>query len=685
MNEISTRAEIVTRRTYCRTKEDGTKEEWFEVVDRVIKQQRFQWERALTHNILPGMPLHDITEDMDEWVNLSPEQQEELDDLWHLIFSRKVATSGRSLWMSNTDKVKEFEASLFNCSFTNVETIYDIVDILHLLMMGCGVGFKPIPGALTGFRKPIKEIEVIRSTRKDKGRETNEESFMDGVWYISIGDSSLAWSKAIGKIIAGNYKAEKLVLDFSEIRPAGEVLKGFGWISSGDNSISKAFPKICDIMNKKAGNLLSKIDIIDIVNLLGTILSSRRSAEIALVEYGDSEWNEFVSMKDNCYTEEFSHRQQSNNSLLFKTKPTKEQLGEIFDMMIESGGSEPGIINMEMAKQRAPWFQGGNPCNEIALPNKGFCCLVEINLSKFVGNPSGLHKAATLVGRANYRATLVDFLADPILQESWHTNHVFLRLLGVGLTGIASRPEMTEFDYRNIRYSAITSARNMAEELGLEWPKAVTCLKPSGTLSKIMDAGGEGIHTPIGKYILNNINFSRHDSIVDKLLEAGYTVFDNPTDDQNVLVSLPIKYDNVPFTKVSRSKENGDIEVIEINDESAITQLERYKMVMLNYVDHNASITVYYSKEERDGIVDWIYKEWDTCYYGVSFLPRLDATVTAKDLNYLYLPQEVITKEAYDSYMEGLKEIDWSNDSGEETDEVIDDLVSCEGGACPIR
>lgn len=681
---ISTRAEIVTRRTYCRTKDNGTKEIWSEVVDRVIRQQRFLWERSLTHNILPGMPLHDITPDMSEWVILTDKQNEELSELWQLIYDRKVATSGRSLWMSDTDKVREFEASLFNCSFTEVATIYDFVDILHLLMMGCGVGFKPIPGALTGFRKPIKEIEVIRSTRTTKGKETNEESFIDGIWHISIGDSSLAWSKAIGKILAGNYKAKKLILDFSEIRPAGEVLKGFGWISSGDASISIAFPKICDILNKKAGNLLSKIDIIDIVNLLGTILSSRRSAEIALVEFGDSEYEEFIDMKDNCYESEFSHRQQSNNSLLFKTKPTKEQLSKIFDKLIDTNSSEPGIINYQMAKTRAPWFSGGNPCNEIALPNKGFCCLVEINLSKFVGDPSGLHEATTLIARANYRATLVDFFADPILQEQWGLNHQFLRLLGVGLTGIASRPELTEFDYRNIRYSAITAARNMAEELGLEWPKAITCVKPSGTLSKIMDSGGEGIHTPIGKFIINNINFSKNDKMVSALLDAGYTVFDNPVDSQNVIVSLPVKYDNVPFTKIKKKRKDGNVDILEINDESAILQLERYKMIMLNYVDHNCSITVYYSKEEKRDIIDWIYREWDTCYYGVSFLPRLDSSMSAKDLNYAYLPQEVITEEAYNEYMSQLSEIDWDNLEDDGGD-IIEDLAECDGGACPVR
>lgn len=238
---------------------------------------------------------------------------------------------------------------------------------------------------------------------------------------------------------------------------------------------------------------------------------------------------------------------------------------------------------------------------------------------------------------------------------------------------------MTEYDYRNIRYSAVTAARNMAKELHLEYPKAVTCIKPSGSLSKIMDCS-EGIHTPIGKYIFNNINFSKHDPMVDSLLKAGYKVFDNPTDDMNVIITLPVEFDNIPFSKVEVERKDGTKEILEVNNESAIKQLERYKKVMLYYVDHNCSITVYYSKDEKEAIINWIYDNWDI-YYGVSFLPRLSPTISAKDLGYAYLPQEVVDKETYYKYFNQLKEIDWE---GTDSDEEIED-EGCSTGFCPTK
>ena len=368
----SIRAEIITRRTYNRPLDfEETKfETWEDTIDRVIQHQKWLWERALTHQVLRDMPLHDITEDMFEWVPLDSEQEWELEILRQIMLERKALPSGRTLWLGGTDIAKKREASQFNCAHTEVQTVYDVVDIFWLLLQGCGVGFTPRVGTLTGFRKPIPNIEIIRSERSGKGgREANEESFRDGVWTISVGDSAESWAKSIGKLLAGKYKAHTLVFDFSEIRPEGERLTGYGWISSGDGPISRAYPAIAQILNNRAGAILTKVDLLDIVNWLGTVLSSRRSAEIALVEYGSDEWKEFAKAKLNCYTEGWKHRQQSNNSLVFYNKPSRDELMNVFDMIIKHGGSEPGIINGETAKKRAPWFSGLNPCAEILLGN----------------------------------------------------------------------------------------------------------------------------------------------------------------------------------------------------------------------------------------------------------------------------------------------------------------------------
>ena len=347
INKISTRAEVITRRTYSRPLNDeGTLfETWGETVNRVIDHQAWLWERSKGNK-------------------LRPKQLEELEALRLLMLERKVSVSGRTLWLGGTDVAKKREASQFNCAFTQVETVYDVVDCLWLLLQGCGVGFSPVRGTLNGFMRPIKDIEVVRSVRTEKGGNTeNTESWdpKERVWTIGVGDSAESWAKSIGKLLAGKYPANKLILDFSNIRPAGERLKGYGWISSGDESISIAYSAIATIMNKRAGSLLSAIDMLDILNWLGTVLSSRRSAEIALLSVDHPEWKEFATAKKDFWLHSNEHRCQSNNSLIFYSKPTRKKLNEIFDLMEESGGSEPGFINGEAALARAPWFSGCNP------------------------------------------------------------------------------------------------------------------------------------------------------------------------------------------------------------------------------------------------------------------------------------------------------------------------------------
>jgi ribonucleoside-triphosphate reductase len=620
----------------------------------VIGHQQWLWERAA------GRPL-------------SLNEVHELHELKTLMLDRKVLTSGRTLWLGGTDVSKKREASQFNCSFTHVESVQDVVDVLWLLLQGCGVGFRPIIGTLTGFRQPLDNIRVIRSERTTKGGvEHNVETYEDGVWTIKVGDSAESWAKSVGKLLAHPYPARELVLDFSEIRPAGERLKGYGWISSGDEAIARAYSAIANILNKRAGSLLTRIDILDVVNWLGTVLSSRRSAEIALFNYGEDEWEEFAVAKKDWWVNNIQ-RAQSNNSLLFKRKPSRTELEDIFKLMVEAGGSEPGFINGETAAQRAPWFKGVNPCAEILLGNKSFCNLTEVDVGKFKGNSAELRRAIEVAARANYRQTCVN-LRDGILQEAWHLNNEFLRLCGVGITGVVRRPDLNAYSYEELKRTATASAYAMADELGLPRPKNVTTVKPSGTLSKIMDTT-EGLHKPLGKYVFNNVNFSKHDPLVPLCRAAGYKVIDNPTDPDAVLITFPVKWEDVPFDKIVR-----DGKELEVNLESAVSQLERYKMLMVNWCQQNVSATISYSVDEVPAIVEWLLDNWNN-YVGVSFLFRVDPTMTAKDAGYLYLPQEIVSKDAYEAYVANLQPIvlDQSN--------TLEEMESqeCAGGACPVK
>ena len=665
----TTRAMITALRTYHRpiSEESNSLESWENVVDRVINHQRWLWERAIGRAI-------------------NEKENNELDELRIMILGRYLMPAGRTLWLGGTELSRQRESIMFNCAFTYLETIYDMVDVLWLLLQGCGVGFKPITGTLNGFRFPLQEIQVVRSKRVEKGGVTKNVETFDKetkVWTIKIGDSAVSWAKAIGKLLAGKFPAYKLVLDFSEIRPAGTRLKGYGWISSGDQQISKAFVAIANIMSDRADQLLTRMDILDIVNWLGTILSSRRSAQIALFEYGQPEWEEFSVAKKEWWLNK-SHRQQSNNSLLFRSKPSRQELENIFNIMIDSGGSEPGFVNAEEAERRGPWFKGCNPCGEILLGNKSFCNLTEVNTLAFKHNKIGLERALVLAARMNYRQTMVD-LRDEILQEAWHFNNQFLHLCGVGLTGLAARRDLTAYDLKRMRNIAVSAAFSMANELDSPLPKNVTCIKPSGTLSKIMgtDLWGEvpeGIHMPLGKYIFNNVTFSKHDPLVDKLKDAGYEINKKVYDVDSVLVKFPVKYENVPFERIEVTRNDGSVYEAEVNRESAITQLERYRIFLDTWCEQNASITVSYDKEEVPQIIDWLQDNWDS-YVAVSFLFRNDPTKKAEDLGYAYLPQEVVTKEEYEEYCSKLKKVDFG--------EVFirdDELeADCATGACPVK
>lgn len=670
MTKPTSRAMATALRTYHRPVQEGSTilESWEQVVDRVIFHQKWLWERALDRE-LNARELH------------------ELEELRQLILGRYICSAGRTLWLGGTELSRKRESCMFNCSFTHVETVYDVVDCLWLLLQGCGVGFKPVTGTLNGFRRPLQDIQVIRSRRTEKGGvHHNVETYdpQTNTWTIKVGDSAIAWAKAVGKLVAGKFPAKTLVLDFSEIRPSGTRLKGYGWISSGDEQIAKAFKAIAQILSNRADQLLTRIDILDIVNWMGTILSSRRSAEIALFEYGQPEWEEFSLAKKEWWLSNNAHRQQSNNSLLFRHKPSRQELENLFQLMLDSGGSEPGMINAGEAERRAPWFKGCNPCVEILLGNKSFCNLTEINVLAFKGDKSGLERALHLAGRMNYRQTMVD-LRDEILQEAWHLNNEFLHLCGVSLTGVAARPDLRAYDFKRMRNIAVSAAYSMANELNSPLPKNVTCIKPSGTVSKIMGTEEwgevpEGVHMPLGRYVFNNITFSKHDPLVERFRKANYTVIEKPYEPESVLVKFPVKYDTVPFTRTTVTRKSGKVEEVEVNTESAIAQLEKYRLLMDTWCEQNVSITVSYDPSEVPQIIDWFEEYWDS-YVGVSFLFRNDPTKNAEDLGYAYLPQEVVTQQVYEEYVAKLQDIDYFGI--EMRDELNAD--SCATGACPIR
>ena len=322
-------------------------------------------------------------------------------------------------------------------------------------------------------------------------------------------------------------------------------------------------------------------------------------------------------------------------------------------------------------------------CAEILLGDKSFCNLVETALCRFNRDEKGLHRAHLLVARANYRQTCVN-LDDGVLQRTWHELNEFLRLCGVGVTGVIGWEFAADAGaWRELRDVAHAGAYGMADELHMPRPKLVTTVKPSGTQTKVFglvgDEIGEGVHKPLGRFIFNNVNFSMNDPLVPIMEAAGYEIITNPSDATGRIIKLPVEYNNMPFEKITKTI-RGVPTVVEVNLETAVTQLDRYKLLQKNYVDHNCSVSISYGLDEVPEIIDWLLDNWDY-YVGVSFIYRNDPTKTAADLGFSYLPQEVVDEETFRSYTAKLLPVDLS---GTDIDEMIQG-EECVTGACPIR
>lgn len=347
VTRLSARSEATTRRTYNRPLDDeGSKfETWEQTVERAqVEHQRRLWADA------GGSP-----------------DEGELAELRALGLSRAGLVSGRTLWLGGTKYAYERAASQFNCSGLRLDTVYDMVDAFWLLLNGCGVGGRPRAGTLHGYPQRIRDLEVIDSTRdKDhRGNESNVETMpcQDNgwTWTIKIGDSAVAWARALGKLlVAPRLRTDRLRIDVSDIRGPGGRLRGYGWICNGAVPLVDAIKAVHAILNRYAGNLLTEEVISDIFNWCGTVLSSRRAAEALVLDAHHPYRKGFSVRKKNYWLTGNDHRRQSNNSLIFWQTPSVDDIADLLYMILEGG--EPGFVNGEAALRRCPWFDTFNPC-----------------------------------------------------------------------------------------------------------------------------------------------------------------------------------------------------------------------------------------------------------------------------------------------------------------------------------
>jgi hypothetical protein len=653
---LKTRAMVTTLQKYCRV-HNGVLETPLEMCTRVINHQRWLWERQINRS-------------------LNANEEAELSKLLYIQLSYRGSLSGRTKWMGFTEKSRTCEVTNFNCAGLEYGDVYDVVDAWWLLLQGCGVAILPKSGGIHGFAKRIDEIQVIRSQRTEKGVAHNVETYTDGVWTIKVGDSAEAWAKALGKLIAHafngeNIRARKLILDFSEIRSKGQITSGYGWRTSGDEKIASSFYTIAQILNNRVQQALSIIDLLDVFALTGETLSSRRSAGLVFLSSTHMDIDQFMRVKREYWKTGKMWRSKTNNTVYFETRPSLATLTDFMQMVMDNGDSgDPGLCNYTAFKHRFDDFVISNPCFEEGLPNGGLCNQGSVNAVG--GDLASLFETARLLARALYRQTCVN-LNDGILDERWHRNNLHYRNLGLGLMGI-TESGLTPAQLRRIKQEAIYGALSMAQELDLPSPYYVTTIKPEGTMAKCFGVS-EGLHHPLARHIFNWQNFSGDDPVVDFLEEHNYQVRPNPQNPGDVIINLPVKWDS-PYFRWAKD-DNG----IELDCASAVSQLEKYKTMMMHWVDTNASCTIHYWPHEMPEIAQWLHQNWDN-YIGTAFAPRSpDATKIPEGL---YLPQQPVSANEFNAYRAKIKDIDWDKFSAQRGFNREAGIDACESGTCGL-
>ena len=676
---LSPIGEFVYLRTYSRYLTDKKRREtWFETV---LRTTEYNIRLGLEYKKRNGIPV-----DMEE---VRQEAELLFDQLFHL----RTFTSGRTLYMGGTQVVEQYPLSNYNCSFTYIEKLQDLVDVFYLLMVGSGVGIRI-------DRQKIEQLPLVRPVRMEgrydstvrskltKEAMENTKCIYDpkepSIAVLIVGDSKEGWCSALEYyfqlLTQKEYEeVQEIVIDYSYVRPEGERLKRFGGRASGHRSLQRMFEKMNRVFVRRDGKNLETIDILDIATIISENVVSggvRRSAMMVICDEDDEE---VINAKRNIYKvvdgkwledPEISHRKMSNNSVLYHHRPSLNRIKEIINSIKING--EPGFINATEASRRKPSFSGCNPCGEILLQSKQCCNLTTNNMMAFAeGNTfdeAAFHEVLKLSTRVAIRMTLVNVeLPDwnRVMQED--------RIIGISLTGMMDMVNKTHMSYEELaallsrlRATVHEEGKRYSAELGIEAPKLMTTIKPEGSLSNLPSVSS-GIHFAHSNYYIRRVRISATDPLYKMISSQGsYPIYnENGQSDEDCSVKV------IEFpVKAPTGKTKYDI--------GAIEQLELYKLSMENWTDHNTSITVHVREREWEEVAHWVYENFDYIV-GITFLPLMEET-------YPLLPYECTTKEDYEERLARIKPIDYDLlarfDDDEEHD-IIDQ--ECSTGVCPIR
>ena len=579
------------------------------------------------------------------------------DELEEAVLTLKVMPSMRCL-MTAGEALRRENIAGYNCSYVAVDRVHAFDEILYILMNGTGVGFSV-------ERQFVSQLPVVA------------DEFHESDTTITVADSKLGWAKALKELVGMLYIGQVPRWDLSKVRPAGAPLKTFGGRASGPDPLEALFNFAVTIFQKAAGRKLSSIECHDIVCKIAEIVvvgGVRRSALISLSNLSDDRMRH---AKSGSWWEQNGQRALANNSACYSEKPDIGIFMDEWKSLYDSKSGERGIFNRESANKMAAkngrrtveGFEfGTNPCSEIILRNREFCNLSEVVVRSTDNRQTLLEKVriATILG--TLQSTLVNF---KYVSKGWRKNCEEERLLGVSLTGIMDcsftngKEKGLEKLLDELREMAVKTNEEWAKKIGINQSVAITCVKPSGTVSQLVDAAS-GIHARHNPYYIRTVRGDKKDPLTKMMTDAGFPVEDdvmNPS--HTVVFSFPMK---VGKDSVFRT------------DMTAIEQLELWLTYQKHCCEHKPSVTISVKEHEWFEVGAWVYKHFEFMS-GVSFLPFSEHT-------YKQAPYQDVKKEEYEILVNKMpKQVEWSKLSDyEKTDMTVGaQELACAAGFCEIQ
>jgi len=566
------------------------------------------------------------------------------------ILNFEVMPSMRAMWSAG-NAAKNENVSMYNCAFTAVDKPEAFAESLYILMCGTGLGYSV-------EKEIIEQFPTIPKIEIDK-KET-----------IVIEDSRKGWADSLKYLVNSLFEGKDIDFDYSQLRPKGARLITMGGRSSGPAPLINLHQYIRETFFKAQGRKLTPIECSDIMNQIAdsvVVGGVRRSSQISLSDLEDEE------MRNAKIWPFPPRRSMSNNSAIYRIKPKAVEFLKEWASLAISGTGERGIFNIETAQKNCPerrkgkYIQGVNPCGEVNLRNKQFCNLSEVVITENDDFDTLLDKVETATWLGVIQSTFTDF---PYLSKEWKKNCEEERLLGVSLTGQMDNPIILSVEIlKALKRKAQKIAEHASKIMEINNPTAITLVKPSGTVSQLVDSSS-GIHTRYAKYYIRRYRISSTDPLLKMIKDQGITV--KPENGQEDLKENEISTYVISFP--IKSPENA----VTRNNLSAIEQLEWYKKIQTNYCEHNASMTVYVKDEEWFEVGNWVYKNWNIVN-GISFLPYDGG-------KYKQAPYEEITEEQYNKLIKSFKTIDYSQLSKYELEDNTEGakMYNCSGDKCEI-